>query len=322
MHTVRPFKDSDRAALVAIGNRDRPEHRHNAVASWEFWDAKKSKDQVEIRLIVTDADDQPIASLHCTDLNTTDWKMADVCDMDILVDHKHRCQGLGAMLYDKAMTFAGERGAKRVTTGFRETQGADTPAVKFLTARGFAEQEREKPSYLDLQTWDATPFLPYLQKAEAAGARLFTYADVKDNEENQRKLYNIFVPIIYDIPRRDDQPFTIEPFEKFIEMKDHPKWTPELLQLAALGDEWVGMTHLMPTFDRPDVSQWITGVTKEARDKGIATAMKVKNYMKAQERGFRVITTENHEDNGPMLAVNVKFGFQPEPHMVLWNKPL
>ena len=32
------------------------------------------------------------------------------------------------------------------------------------------------------------------------------------------------------------------------------------------------------------------------------------------------MTTENHEDNAPMLAINSKFGFIPEPAMVSYNK--
>jgi hypothetical protein len=37
---------------------------------------------------------------------------------------------------------------------------------------------------------------------------------------------------------------------------------------------------------------------------------------------FPIITTENHEINAPMLAINKKFGFVPEAPEVTYNKDL
>lgn len=323
MHETRSLRPEDRAAFVEIGNRDRPTHRHQTVEGWAYWDEQKPEGQVDLRLVVPDPEtDQPLALLSMADLNTTSWKMQDVCEMEILVDHAHRRQGIGAMLYDHALGWARERGAKRLVTAFREST-PDEPAITFLGKRGFAEQEREKPSYLDLKTWDPAPFQAAATRAEAGGARLLSYAEVADTEENRRKLYDLFCPVIYDIPRRDDQPFQIEDFAHWAKTQfEHPKWRPELLQLAQVEGEWVGMTLVMPRFQDDGAMQWITGVLKEHRGKGIATALKVRSYQTTQRLGFSVITTENHEDNGPMLAVNKKFGFIPEPHIVFYNKVL
>ena len=319
---TRPFRPEDREAIIAIGNRDRPPHRQSTAAAWARRDKQRKPEQVDIRLVVPDPEtDRAIAYLDTSDLNTTGFKMKDVCDFEITVAHESRKRGIGGMLYGKALDFARQRGAKRMVTSFREWTPQE-PAITFLQARGFAEQERETPSFLDLTRWDPAPYQDALAQAEAYGARLFTLAEAGETEENLRRYYDLEVPLIYDIPRRDEQPFTMEPYEdwrKFV--VERPEWKPELVVLAEVSGEWVGECHVAPKAESPHVGmQWLTGVVKTHRGHGIATALKVRAYEKSREAGVTIMTTENHEDNTPMLAINRKFGFQPEPAMVSYNK--
>ncbi len=321
---IRPFREDDREVITEIGNRDRPAHRQNTAAAWERRDRLRKPELVDIRLCAADPQtDRVLAFLAASDLNTTGFKMADVCDFEITVDHAHRNQGIGTALYDKAFAFATERGAKRMVTGFHEWT-PDEPAIAFLKERGFAEQERETPSYLDMATWDPAPFLGSLAQAEAYGAKMFTYADIEDTDENRRRYYDLEVPLIYDIPRRDEQPFTFEPFEDWVKfVVERPEWRPELVLLAEVGGEWIGECHVVPKLEQPTVGmQWLTGVLKDHRGHGIATALKVRAYELARAAGITVMTTENHADNAPMLAINTKFGFIPEPSVVVYNKVL
>ena len=319
---TRPFRPEDREAITAIGNRDRPPHRQGTAASWARHDEHRKPERVDIRLVVPESEtDRAIAFLAATDLNTTDSKMEDVCDFEIVVAHESRKQGIGGMLYGKALDFARQRGAKRMITSFREWT-PEEPAIAFLQARGFAEQERETPSFLDLTRWDPAPCQGALAQAEAYGARLFTLAEAGETEENLRRYYDLEVPLIYDIPRRDEQPFTMEGYDdwrKFV--VERPEWKPDLVLLAEVDGEWVGECHVAPKAEFPHVGmQWLTGVVKAHRGHGIATALKVRAYEKSREAGVTIMTTENHEDNAPMLAINRKFGFQPEPTMVSYNK--
>ena len=321
---LRPFRDDDREPLVAIFNRDRPPHRHQTPQGWARWDALRKPDLVDLRLCAAEPEtDHPVALLGAVDLNTTPFKMADVVDFDISIAHEYRRQGLGRRLYDLAYAFACERGAKRLVTGFREWT-PEEPAIGFLTRRGFAEQERETPSFLDLAAWDETPFLPALEKAEAGGAKIFAYADVEDSDENRHRLYELQRDLIYDIPRRDDQPFTFEPYEDWLKfLLERPDWRPELCLLASVDGEWAGQCHVVPKLEFPHVGmQWLTGTRQNFRGRGLATAMKVRAYQRARAAGVTTMTTENHEDNAPMLAINRKFGFTPEPAMVRYNKVL
>ena len=150
------------------------------------------------------------------------------------------------------------------------------------------------------------------------------YSDAEDSEDNRRRLYELDTALIYDIPRRDEQPFTMEPFEDFVKsVIERPEWRPELNLIAEKDGVWIGKCHIVPKLESPTVGmQWLTGVLKDHRGHGVATALKVRSYERARAAGVTVMTTENHEDNAPMLAINRKFGFIPEPSVVLYNKVL
>jgi GNAT superfamily N-acetyltransferase len=317
---TRPFRPEDREAIVAIGNRDQPPHRQNTAASWARWDKLRKPDLVDLRLCIGEP---AIAMLEVSDLNTTPFKLEDVCEFGITVAHEYRGQGIGGMLYEKAIDFARQRGAKRMVTNFREWSPSE-PAIAFLQNRGFAEQERETPSFLDLTTWDAAPYNTSLAQAEAYGARLLSFEEIGDTEAHRRLFYELQRALIYDIPRRDTQPFTFEPYEDWVKfLIERPDWRPDLCLVALAGNDWIGQCHVMPKLEAPHVGmQWLTGVSQGHRGQGLATALKVRAYERALAAGVTTVTTENHEDNAPMLAINKKFGFQAEPTMVSYNKVL
>ena len=179
---IRPFEEGDRDAIIETRNWDLPAHRRNTAASWIRRDALRKPELVDIRLCaVGGKTSEVIAFLDASDLSTTTFKMADVCDFGIMVDHAHRNQGIGAALYDRAAAFAEEREAKRLVTQFVEWT-PNEPGIAFLEKRGFTEMEREAPSCLDLAQWDETPFLGSVDQAAAYGVQLFTYDTVEDTD--------------------------------------------------------------------------------------------------------------------------------------------
>ncbi len=321
---IRPFEEADRGAVTALLNDGRPAHRQMSAAAWARRDALRKPEQVDLRLCAVHSQTgQTAAFLDAVDLNTTTFKMADVCDFAIEVSRAFRRQGLGATLYDQAAAFAAGRGAKRMVTAFRE-ETPDEPGIEFLTRRGFSEMERESPSFLDLAAWDDAPYAGSVASAEAYGVQFVTYAEAEDTEANRRRLYELDSTLIYDIPRRDTQPFTVEPFEDFVRsLFERPEWRPELHLFAEKDGEWIGKCHVVPKVEFPAVGmQWLTGVLKDHRGHGLATALKVHAYRRARAAGVTVMTTDNHADNAPMLAINKKFGFRPEPSIVVYNKVL
>jgi GNAT superfamily N-acetyltransferase len=319
MYEIRPFEEADRAAVVEFQNQGYPAHRRHTVAEWERSDSRRTGKEVYRRLV---AGSPAIAYLEVVDASTTSWKMEAVCEMELHVAHEHRNKGMGGALYEQALEFARERNARRMVTWFME-HSPDEPAHAFLQHRGFKEQEREKGSSFDLAAFDFTPYEGVIEQVEQSGVHIFAYGDLEDNEENRRKLYDLVTRLTYDIPRRDTQPFIMPPFEEWIKHNlDRPEWAPDATILAEVDGKWVGISQLMFKEGSNIGMTWLTGVLKEYRGRHIATALKLRAFEVARKRGCPVITTENHEDNGPMLAINRKFGFVPDPPYVVYNKVL
>ncbi len=321
-YSIRPFRPEDRAAIRTIQNQDRPLHQQNTVAEWERRDARMTGEEVFQRLVVPDPQtDQAIAYLNMEDLGTYPGAMPGVGEFDILVAPDYQRQGIGAMLYARVEGFAQERALRRMTTWF-DIRTPDEPALAFLAKRGFAEQERAHPSVLHLATYDASQFAGAIEKAESHGITILSYADVPDTEANRQKLYELARVIERDMPRRDTDPYEDQPYDSWVKMFGRPEWDPKAMILADWNGEWIGLTQLAFQESTNIGQTWITGVLKDHRGKGIATALKVRVMEAAQARGCPTVTTDNHEDNGPMLAINRKMGFVPDPPWVMYNKVL
>ena len=150
---IRLFRTEDRAAISEFLNRDRPLHLQHTVAEWKRMDERRSADEVRLRLCTGDP---PVAFLGIRDLKMTSYRTPGTCGFDLSVALEHRRQGLGSVLYEKAIAFAQERGAERLRSHFRLLHPPE-PGVRFLESRGFTETDRELSVLLDLSAFDPAP---------------------------------------------------------------------------------------------------------------------------------------------------------------------
>ena len=312
---IRPFRDEDRAAIVAFRNARKPAHLQDTVAEWERGDALRSPDEVLLRLCVGEP---AVAYLYAADQGTSPWRKPGVCWFSLWVEKGHQRRGIGGALFEKMLEFARERGLNRAMTYIRLYE-PDEPAPHFLEKRGFAEVDRDVPVMLDLTTFDPSAFATPAPE----GVRLLSLAEAGDSEQNRRKVWALNGEIVRDIPTHDVMP-EYPPFEEWDKHSDDPENDPRAVILAEdVGSgAWVGVSVL--AFQEGTGIAWtnITGVLPAYRGKGLALALKLRAIDAAMARGCPLITTENHEDNAPMRAINKKLGFVPDAPGVSYSKDL
>lgn len=311
---IRPWRPEDRPAIVAFQNARKPPHLQETVAEWERGDALRPAGEVILRLCVGEP---AHAYLSAVDRGTSAWRKEGVCGIGIWVAREYQRQGIGAALYEKAREFARARGLKRAATYIR-LFAPDEPAVRFLEKRGFVEVDRDVPVLLDLTQFDAARFT----SPAPDGIRFLSYAEAGDTDAHRHKLYALNCALVRDIPTHDVMPES-PPFEEFSKDFGRPEWDSNALILAenAAGD-WIGLTQLGFQEGTNIGGTFLTGVLPGERGKGIALALKLRAIDAAIARGCPLLTTENHEDNAPMRAINRKLGFVPDAPGISYRKEI
>ena len=311
---IRPYRDEDRAAIVALRNARKPPHLQETVAEWEREDALRSAEEVSLRLC---AGEPAVAYLSATDQGTSPWRKPGVCGFGLWVEKGHQRRGIGGALFEEMLGFARQRGLDRAMIYLRLFE-PDEPAVRFLKGRGFAEVDRDVPVKLDLTAFDASHFA----RPGTEGVRLVSMTEAGDTEANRRKFYALGAALLPDIPTNDVHP-EFPPYEEFVKGFSQTEYDPDALIFAETGaGEWVGVTQF--GFQEHTNVGWtfFTGVLPAYRGKGLAMALKLRAIDAAQARGCPLLTTENHEDNAPMRAINRKLGFVPDAPGVSYSKNL
>ncbi len=231
--------------------------------------------------------------------------------MDIVVHPAFRRRGVGRLLYDRLWEELERRGATEIRASAQETV---PEGIRFLQRRGFEERRRTWESVLDLDRFDPSRFPQALEEKE--GLEITTLAAVGRTPEAERRLYEMHAELLEDVPRIGE--YTPVPFDLFREWNlESPGHLPEGYFLAKAGETFVGECVLarMEAVEG-GLTHGLTGVRRAYRGQGLATALKVRALAWAKEAGFATVRTWNDSLNEPMLAINVKLGFQREPAWV------
>lgn len=224
----------------------------------------------------------------------------------VLPDSRHR--GIGTQLYDNAVASARAHGGTRLVCEVRD-QNPDW--LRFVQARGFQIDRHIFESTLDLKTFDESKFAGVIEAVQAQGIRFCTLADIGNTEENQRKLYAVNNRNALDIPGYEGEFPRFEDFSKYV---FQATWFRAEGQIFALdGERVVGLGAVGYFAATNSTYNMHSGVEKEYRGRKIAQSLKLLVIRRAREWGADYIRTNNDSENKPILAINQKLGYKPEP---------
>jgi len=227
----------------------------------------------------------------------------------------HRNTGIGSQLYDTATAYAQSKGAQNFNTNLFDNE---PHSLQFAESRGFKIERHLFESKIDLAHFDMRPFEDIIEQVKASGIRLFTLADVGNTKENLQKLWQINYATVMDDPGTTG---TFPNFEEFYKMTSEAWWfNPKGQFLAADGDQYVGLAAIRHDIDNNTFYNMMTGVMPAYRGRKIALALKLMTIAYAKQLNGISISTDNDSQNAPMLAINRKLGYIPQPGVYRLSK--
>jgi GNAT superfamily N-acetyltransferase len=313
MFRIRAFeypRDVERITTIANMTRSEPLTVENVLAS----ERTRAAETVAIRLAAVNTDGLTVGYGEGF---RSPWDTAGLFAVELVVDTAWRRRSAGALLWEALAGRLTTAGATRLEVEIRDN---DPDSERFAQARGFALERHRFESTLDVASFDETPFAGVIERLETQGARFFSLADVGDTEEARRGDYEVNRRAVMDIPGR---PQTFAPFEEWRRFVCEAVWyRPEGQIIAAWGEKWVGLAAVAYYPETNSMYNMITGVDRAYRGRGLSRALKLHTIRLARRYGVVSIRTHNDSANAPMLAINRKLGYQPQPGLLLYARQM
>ncbi len=227
--------------------------------------------------------------------------------------------GVGSKLYDLVLEALSPLDPLTLSAGSRE----DLPhGVQFLAKRGFSETMRLSRSLLDVQEFDMTPYASYESDLAAKGIVIKPYNELAGDPARDAKLHALNNEFSQDIPF--PEPFTPSPLEEWRKgFLGGPGVLKEALFVAVdSAGQFAGMTAAAHNESPRRLHTIMTGVGRNFRRMGIATALKLRTMEFCKANGYPEMATNNSEFNAGMLAVNARLGYRFTPAIIFFEKKL
>ncbi|MGV3618372.1 MAG: GNAT family N-acetyltransferase [Fimbriimonas sp.] len=218
-----------------------------------------------------------------------------------------RGRRIGGEILQRMTAFVQKHGGSEITGSVADT---DEGARRFLDANGIEVTSHTFASVLDPRQADMAPFRPIVDRLEREGLRFVPFSETDRGERAMRNIHEVNVLCVQDEPAFDGSEWTFADFRHDV---FESKWfRPEGQILAMDGEVPLGLGAVGEV--SPGIfSNMFTGVVREARGRGIATALKILTIEVAARLGATEVRTENDSRNAPMIAVNRKLGYIPKP---------
>jgi len=226
----------------------------------------------------------------------------------IVANPQYVANGVAGLLLDRLMTDLLE--VKAVTVSCRE-HASQTQLFLFLKDRGFTEVETVLDLRLDVTGFDVSCFKSINESVEVQGFSISTLAEERVRDPNcVEKLYALSAALHEDDPARSPlAPPSYNAREARLWL-DMPYVLPEAYFIARQGNQYVGVSGVSLFEALPGgLTQSFTGVRREQRRKGIATALMLRAIAYAALHNYQVIQSSIRPIQSAMLLLNKKLGF-------------
>jgi len=217
--------------------------------------------------------------------------------------------GVGDLLLERLMSDLKE--ANAVTVSCRE-YASQAEFLAFLRSRGFKEADRVLDMRLEVASVDVSLFLHVVEKAKDRGITITSLAEERSRDPRcVEKLYELTTILHEDDPARG--PFALPAYNAreallWLEM---PYVLPDAYFIARHGELYVGVSDVSLFEAVPGaLTQGFTGVRREYRRQGIATALKLHAIEYARLHEYKIIQSFNRPIQSAILTLNQKLGFQ------------
>lgn len=313
---IRPFMPDDFPALASLHNAIWPDNLESE-EDIRRWDQHRDPKCLQQRWIA-ERDGAAVGVGRYFQMEWMYHPRKFGCDVSVLPEHQR--QGIGGALYDHVMAELDVHEPLAVRAWTREDY---QPSVRFLTNRGFEEEERAFESRLDVTAFDPAPFDGAEERVLAQGFTIHTFGELALDRDDERlhRFYEVEGEMDEGIPA--PEPLTRPSFEQWRHwIIDTPNRIDDAYFIALDGDEFVGASSLWRNPADQDLHTGFTGVRPAWRRRGIALALKLRAVNYARSHGVAVIRTDNSSLNRPMLSINEALGFQKLPAWVGFKKVL
>ncbi|OPF72365.1 GNAT family N-acetyltransferase [Streptomyces antioxidans] len=293
--TVRDFRATD-AEAVAAARRSAFPHLVTTPRT-VVWESESAPADQHYRLLVAEADGRVVGSCEAGVFHDGDEPGTAFANTTVVTGARGR--GAGSALVTAAEEYLSGLGTARI---FAWTLDG-TSSVTFAERRGYRRGRCSRVQRLDLTTAALPPLSP---DGLPDGVELRTAADFADDP---RPLYEADAECTVDEP--GDVRRAAPPYAEWLALTwEHPALDRELTSVAVV-DGAVTAYSVAHTDGRGHYWSGMTGTLRAFRGRGLAKLAKNDSLRRARSAGCREAFTGNDHGNGPMLAVNKWFGYEP-----------
>ena len=300
---VRSIADADYDSIARLVAEAAPEQAAQ-VAGWRQADAQAGPARRTVRYLALYGEPPQLVGYGAF------WLVhGQHYRIDLLVAPAWRRRGVGGRLLGRLVDALVERGATSIQARADEE---NLEMLTFLRSYGFVETQRMVRMRLDLFRADLELARQLEPRLARQGLALTDMAyERAHTPEYLRRLYDLHVAGLPDWPRAEPGPAPALAFDDFQRRFDQRALLLEGCFIARQGDLYVGYSGVAADLSAPGQLIAAGTVVRPAwRQRGIATALKLRVVAYAQRRGSASIIA--HTASPTMLAINERLGFQRE----------